>query len=1508
MATPEELVTKLAGMLQQQHDRMDEERKDAIRREEKMQALLEAALQRPAEHQPQQAGKIPNNATPAPMLMHNASLREFVTWKQKFQDYILLTGVDKASNEQQKAVLRSLLDDEWFRIITFALSIKMEEATTTTDTIITQMQEHLRSQRNIVLDRKEFYLRNQQPDEKFDDYYVSLQEIAGFCNFCNECITDQYRDRIVTGINSEETVKTLLSEKDLTLEKAVSICRANENAQNDSENLQSTASGINRIAKYKKQSYNQQYKKPVQPWNKKGNEYRYSKSQPVNQNENTSRYGSSQSWRDEKWKDREEKLCKFCGRRWHDHISQCQARDQNCAKCGKLGHFARVCISTVEESEEESDENGDVWRITVAGVNEKSFKRKTPKTSITARYEGKEVELKTTPDSGAEVSVIGIEDALKLGANVDNLKPYKHRLFAADRKQLTSLGILPVQLQLGEISIEVNLVVVIEVKGFLLSWYHAIDLKILPECFPNQISKVSQKERKQQPEGPPICSDRNPSSKVREQHAKQLKATFSSVFEVGDELKTMHGKPMRILLTEDATPFALTAARSIPCAWKDKIKSQLEEMVQKNIIKEVTEPTSWCHPMVPTPKKDSNEVRVCVDLTRLNKFVRRGAHPVLTSNEAVSSIKKGSRYFSTMDAKFGYWQVLIAEEDQELTTFITPWGRYKFLRAPMGLSISGDEYNRRGDEALRTATNTVKIVDDILVSDDDYQQHLNHVWHVLSKCKEQRITLNPKKFQFAQDEVNYCGYHISSEGFSPDAEKLSAIVNFPTPTNISELRSFLGVANQLSQFSSEVSSLAEPLRHLLKKENEWTWLEAHEKSFEEVKKALLNPPILAYYDPRLPVVVQTDAAKLKGLGYACMQKHDKVWKLVDCGSRFLTETESRYATIELEMLAIVWSIKKCRRMLAGREHFEVLTDHKPLIPIVNSKGISDIENPRLQRLKENLVPYKFTLSWVKGSDHTIPDALSRSPTEKATQEDEIAEQELEEHIHAVVTTNIMAVNEEREGQYQDSLLEEVFRHSEDDEEYKLLKKTIIEGFPEDIKELPESIRPYAKVKDLLCIDQGLIVCGQRLLIPRKLRKDILFRLHSSHQGIERTRRRARQSVYWPDISNDVQNVVKSCQECQKLLPKLQKEPIEMVEEPSRAFQSVSADYFDHAGKPYLIYTDRLSGWPMVKMFHNGATARKLITTLRKFFAATGIPEILRSDNGPQFTASEIRSFLEQWGVQIKTSSPYYPQSNGHAESSVKSVKHLIIKCTKNGNLDTDKFAMGLLELRNSPREDGQSPAQVVFGHPIRSVVPVHRRAYEAEWQKSKVQCEEKRGEIRRRTEDRYNLASKSLPEFEVGSHVNVQDYHTGRWQTTGTIVEVGKNRQYLVKKNTGALIWRNRRFIRRHHPLILPSHSTEIARPRPPTDSPVQQPTSPPIQQPIREETRRRPDSLPKLDFQLVPSNSPVYNPPLSVPKRGKNNNFAKVPTMPSVESAPRRRQAPARLMIDPKEKTYKQQ
>ena len=175
---------------------------------------------------------------------------------------------------------------------------------------------------------------------------------------------------------------------------------------------------------------------------------------------------------------------------------------------------------------------------------------------------------------------------------------------------------------------------------------------------------------------------------------------------------------------------------------------------------------------------------------------------------------------------------------------------------------------------------------------------------------------------------------------------------------------------------------------------------------------------------------------------------------------------------------------------------------------------------------------------------------------------------------------------------------------------------------------------------------------------------------------------------------------------------------------------------------------------------------------------------------------DFRSFLKRWGVRLGQSTPHYPQSNGHAEAAVKAIKMLVMKTCHGDDISSDQFFEGLLELRNTPRSDGRSPAQVVFGHPIRSTLPVSRRSFAPEWQAAAADCDAKAAEVQNGTENYYNLRSKSLPPLKIGTQVRLQDPVSKKWDRVGTIVGVGSWRDFHVKMPGGAVFWRNRRFLR----------------------------------------------------------------------------------------------------------------
>ena len=335
------------------------------------------------------------------------------------------------------------------------------------------------------------------------------------------------------------------------------------------------------------------------------------------------------------------------------------------------------------------------------------------------------------------------------------------------------------------------------------------------------------------------------------------------------------------------------------------------------------------------------------------------------------------------------------------------------------------------------------------------------------------------------------------------------------------------------------------------------------------------------------------------------------------------------------------------------------------------------------------------------------------------------------------------------------------------------------------------------VRTQLSVDDGLVLFGCRLVIPTKARKKILNDLHSSHQGIDRTKRRARQTVYWPAMTSDIDNLVSSCEKCAAQLPSHQKEPMLTEPPPQRVYEDVSVDYFSCCGRDFMVYVDRLSGWPTIFKFGKGnTTARSLISACRRMFVDLGVPIKLRCDNGPQFSSREFKQFLQRWSVEIIQSTPCYPKSNGFAESAVKTMKKLIITSTENGNVDSEEFLKALLEYRNTPREGGLSPAQIIFGHPMRSFIPAHHRSFDQKWHKLRRDYDRKCADIKKKSITNYDATAKPLQPLKIGQNVWIQNALTKKWNTCGTIIGKGNFRDYLVKLPSGKTFWRNRKFFR----------------------------------------------------------------------------------------------------------------
>ena len=470
--------------------------------------------------------------------------------------------------------------------------------------------------------------------------------------------------------------------------------------------------------------------------------------------------------------------------------------------------------------------------------------------------------------------------------------------------------------------------------------------------------------------------------------------------------------------------------------------------------------------------------------------------------------------------------------------------------------------------------------------DELFVDHLAHVRDVLQRAREHAITLSAKKFVFGVSQIEFCGFTVSASGYTVDPTKTSAIQDFAIPSNRTDLRSFLGLVNQCGEFSSRLAEHAAPLRPLLKTSNDFVWDSVHTEAFNATKAELVSPAVLSFYRHGDALRLETNASALNGIGYALWQLQDDKWCLLHCGSRFLSDAESRYAIIELGLLAAVWAVHKCSLFLSGSS-FQLCADHHPLVPILNSYSSDQIENPRLQRLVLKLRPFQLQASGRKGSENAFADALSRNPVSLPLPDEEFGE---DPALRALAIR--ACLRQDDDGRIADLRHHELLQAARTDDDYKALVNAVRQGFPTDRRDVHPAILPYLTFHQHLSVDDGLVLKGQRIVIPQSLRSRVLTDLHASHQGLNRTLRRARHVVYWPHITNDIDNVVRSCEQCRLHTSSQAKKPLRATEDrrPTLPFESTSADHFSCQGWEYITYVDRKTGWPCVAKVGRTATS------------------------------------------------------------------------------------------------------------------------------------------------------------------------------------------------------------------------------------------------------------------------------------------------------------------------------
>ena len=391
----------------------------------------------------------------------------------------------------------------------------------------------------------------------------------------------------------------------------------------------------------------------------------------------------------------------------------------------------------------------------------------------------------------------------------------------------------------------------------------------------------------------------------------------------------------------------------------------------------------------------------------------------------------------------------------------------------------------------------------------------------------------------------FLGQLIDSSGIRPDPGKVNAIQTMPTPTNMTELRQFLGMLNQLSKFAPNLADKTKPLQDLLIKTNTWIWGEAQQNCFKEVKQIITSTPVLALFNTEAETVVSADASSY-GLGAVLQQKQPQSnFKPITYISRSLTTTEQQYAQLEKELLAFTWACERFADYLIGLR-FHIHTDHKPLIPLFSTKNLEDLP-VHIQRYRLRMMRFHFTISHVPGKQLTIADTLLRAPSDSPSTTDHTFEQESQIFVNAVIQS--LPATKER--------LQQIRESQKRDATCIQLKQYCQFGWPEV---LSKDIQPFQSVAAELSVENELLLKGSRIVIPTELWSEMLAKLHEGHLGITKCLARARQSVWWPGISQHLAEKVKNCVECPK--NQIQRsEPMLPTPLPELPWQKVGTDLF-----------------------------------------------------------------------------------------------------------------------------------------------------------------------------------------------------------------------------------------------------------------------------------------------------------------------------------------------------------
>ena len=950
--------------------------------------------------------------------------------------------------------------------------------------------------------------------------------------------------------------------------------------------------------------------------------------------------------------------CYNCGKEGHiARDEHCPAKGHRCRKCQKKNHLEEVCRSSKDKksancvTEDIDQDRDDFLAFTISSADVANISSEASCT-VNVRINGAEVEALV--DSGSSADVLG-EDVLRrlrVEGMDARLEDCKTRLFAYGNTELQVIGKFPSAVVHGSKSVSTDIVVVAGKGRCLLGRSTAKGLGLL-RTGPVEVNATT--------ETADFASDMQ----------DKFPDVFTGVGRLRDYQLQLHVDPA-------VRPVA-QKPRRVPFALREKVSAKIKDLIEKDIIEEVPGPTTWASPIVVAPKPNG-DVRLCVDMRVANTAIQRERLPIPTVDEALEDLN-GSTVFTKLDFNWGFHQVELAESSRDITTFCTQDGLYRYKRLSFGVNAAPEKFQHIVRQVLADCEGTVNIADDIIVHGKDTAEHDRRLLKVLMRLQKRGLTLNAKKCKFRMPKVEFMGFLLSIHGIGPTAEKSRAVMEAQQPKSAAEVRSFLGLVGFNSRFIPNLATTAEPLRSLTRHDTPFVWTDKQETAFKTLKEQLASAPALAYFDKTAPTKVIADASPV-GLGAVLLQEQDGIDRPVYYASRSLSPVERRYSQTEREALALVWACERFHLYLFGLPEFVLVTDHKALEVIYSPRSKP---SARIERWVLRLQPYRFNVQFVSSAKN-IADPLSRllSPSNtSAPTEDEhafmVAAHAVPSALHASDLEKASAADPE---------LADVRRR---------LK----------VDDWTDAPTPYKFVRNELTYIGQLILRGTRIVVPSSMRKQVLDLAHEGHQGIVKMKARLHEKVWWPGIDKDVEAACRSCYGCQVVGPPAPRTPVKSTPFPTAPWSELAVDILGPlpSGESILVLVDYYSRFFEIDVIHS-TTSRVVIRCLDSHFARHGVPDGLRSDNGPQFISTEFTGFLQELGIVHHRTTPLWPEANGEVERQNRSLLKAIRAAHAEGRNWRSELNKFLLAYRATPHSTtGVPPASSLFRRTIKTKLP-----------------------------------------------------------------------------------------------------------------------------------------------------------------------------------------------------------